>query len=1183
MGFTPEQQNAVDAHGKGIIVSAGAGSGKTSVLVERLIRILSDKENKTPAERIVVVTFTKDAAAQMRQRLSEALSKKLSEEPENIWLMTQQANLGYAKISTIHSFCFDLIRDNPELAEVNSNFRIADENEEKIIVSEAIEKCLEKLSENSPETKLLLCGFFCKRGELKLRETIEKLYKYAISIPFYEDRLNALKDGFACGVDKNLLKEYSFILSEEIKSLCESALYGKSLAESIGAGAVAETFESEYNSFSEIAEKLLDENIPFDDRMEILSMLSFKTMRSPKVEEGSFEYDVKEEYMKVRNDYKARYKKICTEYKFRFSDIDEDRKVHFQILSDIIPLIVDIDNEITAVKDEKNVISFSDAERLSLKLLCKKTEDGEIIKTDLARELSEYYAEIMIDEYQDSNGMQDLIFSMLSRERTNLFVVGDIKQSIYRFRQSDPSIFSATLKGAVTYKENGEEFSAITLNNNFRSSEDVVDFVNYVFSLLMSERVGEIDYTEEQKLKAAAQFPELNRATEIMIINEEDEEEPAEENDGDDVDIKTVKSESATVALKIKEMISSKKAIVKEKDGTLRRCEPRDFCILVRNRKAGTLFAAELENLGIRAACDEVDGYLQSSEMAVLINILRITDNPLLDIPMASVMMSAMFMITPDEMARIRMCEKRVPLYRAVCKALDDENADYYPKLKAFKDTLDKLRFCAAGYSLEKLIRTVYDSTDYLTVMQLYGDGERKKANLRLILEYAKSYEQNQNGGLSGFIRYINSVFENGGDFKRANAASASDNVVNVKTIHKSKGLEFPFVFLCSSSTKFNRTDINNQIQTDNERGIGFKIRNRDELKYYDTLYHFVYARRNLSYLISEEMRLLYVALTRAKERLFITLKNGERLERSVKKAAMSIRANGRITPSLAAKAESMSDWIVAALLLHKESTFLKEMYPENLPVAENLPNVVFTFPEESETEQISRKKFTADKEKLKELSERLAFEYDKKLSETASKLTVTEIVGEHNEITLKRPKFTTHEGKLSGAEKGTATHLFMQYCDMLSAEKNVSDERDRLYSLGLLGNKESTAIEIPLIERFFGSELFKRMKSATRLERERKFLLKISDISAPKELLDIYSGTDGMLQGVIDCLFEEDDGIVVVDYKTDSSKDENALREEYAPQLILYKAALEAIYDKKVKEAVVYSFRLGKEVKISI
>ncbi|MGN0653999.1 MAG: helicase-exonuclease AddAB subunit AddA [Oscillospiraceae bacterium] len=1185
MGFTPEQQNAIDAHGKGIIVSAGAGSGKTSVLVERLIRILSDEENKTPAERIVVVTFTKDAAAQMRQRLSEALSKKLSEEPENIWLMTQQANLGYAKISTIHSFCFDLIRDNPELAEVSSNFAIADENEEKIIVSEAIDRCLENLSENSPETKLRLCGFFCRRGELRLKETVEKLYKYAISIPFYEDRLNALKDGFEVGVDENLLKEYTAILSEEIRALCDGALYGKSLAESIGAGAVAEAFENEYNSFAEISEKLTDENIPFDDRMEILSMASFRTMRSPKVEEGSFEYDVKEEYMKVRNDYKARYKKICTECKFRFSDTDEDRKIHLQILSDIIPLIVDIDNEITSVKEEKNVISFSDAERLSLKLLCEKTENGEIRKTELAKELSEYYAEIMIDEYQDSNGMQDLIFTMLSRERTNLFVVGDIKQSIYRFRQSDPSIFSATLKGAVPYKEDGKEFSSITLNNNFRSSEDVVDFVNFVFSLLMSERVGEIDYTEEQKLKAAAQFPELDRATEIMIINEEDEEEPAEESDGDSdaVDVKTVKSESAAVALKIKEMLSSKEPVVKEKDGTLRRCEPRDFCILVRNRKAGTLFAAELENLGIRAACDEVDGYLQSSEMAVLINILRITDNPLLDIPMASVMMSAMFMITPDEMARIRMCEKRVPLYRAVCKALDDESAEYYPKLKAFKDTLDKLRFCAAGYSLEKLIRTVYDSTDYLTVMQLYGDGERKKANLRLILEYAKNYEQNQNGGLSGFIRYINSVFENGGDFKRANAASASDNVVNVKTIHKSKGLEFPFVFLCSSSTKFNKTDINNQIQTDNERGIGFKIRNRDELKYYDTLYHFVYARRNLSYLISEEMRLLYVALTRAKERLFITLKNGEKLERSVKKVAMSIRANGRITPSLAAKAESMSDWIVAALLLHKDSVFLREMYPENLPVSENLPNVVFTFPEESGTEQISRKKFTADKEKLKELSERLAFEYDKRLSETASKLTVTEIVGEHNEITLKRPKFTTHEGKLSGAEKGTATHLFMQYCDMLSAEKNVSDERDRLYSLGLLGNKESTAIEIPLIERFFKSELFKRMKSATKLERERKFLLKISDINAPRELLDIYSGTDGMLQGVIDCLFEEDDGIVVVDYKTDSSKDENALREEYAPQLILYKAALEAIYDKKVKEAVVYSFRLGKEVKISI
>lgn len=1190
MGFTKQQEQAINARGQSIIVSAGAGSGKTSVLIERLIKILSDEENKTPAEKIIVVTFTRDAASQIRQRLSAALDKKLSEEPDNLWLMSQKSDLCFAKISTIHSFCFDMIRDNAETAGVLSDFRVADDNEEKLILSSAVKNIVERVSFETPDIKRELTDFFCKKNDNELCSVLENFYNYAVSLPFYEEKLGCILDGFKNGVDSSLLKEYTEILSEKAKDLSERALLAKGFIEESGDMGNLQIFENEYNAFLMISEKMKDDSIPFDDRIDLFSSVEFKNMAKVKIEDEYLKL-VKEEGKGIRDKYKADYKDFCIKRLFRLSDIEDDRCIHEKILSYLTEIVKMIDEEVYSIKEEKNAYTFSDAERIAVSLLCKKDENGNIVKTDLAKELSSYYCEIMIDEYQDSNAMQDLIFRMLSKNSENLFTVGDIKQSIYRFRQADPSIFADVLKTSAEYNDAEEkEPAVIRLNDNFRSSKEVVGFVNYVFSLLMSERVGEIEYSDNQKLEASAKFPELSRETEILLINEDEEEtekkseDDEDEDSSDEIDEKAVKSEALVVASKIKEMLLSEEKIVKADEETLRRCEPKDFCILVRTKNAGLIFAEELEKFGIRVANEDESGYLKSNEMSVLINLLKVIDNPLLDIPMASVMMSAMFMFTPDEMARIRMCKKKAPLYSAVCEAILNEGEDYHEKLKKFKESLDKLRNLSSGYNLEKLIRTIYDNTDYLTVMQLYGNGEKKKANLRLLLEYAKSYEKNYNGGLSGFVRYINTVFENGGDFKKVSMASESDNVVSIKTIHKSKGLEYPFVFLCSVSTKFNRKDINSQIQTDNGNGIGFKIRKRKELKYYESFYSFIYSRRNLSYLISEEMRLLYVAMTRAKDKLFITLKNDDKLQKSCTKTGVSTDANRKITPYLTSKADCMMDWIVTALIVHPDNNPLKEIYrvSEFVPEGE-IPSVRFDICENILSASQKMQKASPDMKKFAELKKAIEFDYDTSLSKTASKLTVTEIVAENREMTLKRPKFVMGEGILSGAEKGTATHLFMQYCDMEKAEKNVSLERDRLYENGLLGNKESRAIEIPLIEKFFTSELFSRMKSAEKLERERKFLLKISDISVPDELMNIYKGTDGMIQGVIDCLFEEDDGIVVVDYKTDSSKDENALREEYAPQLILYRAALEAVYEKKVKEAVIYSFRLGKEIRISV
>lgn len=1184
--WTKEQLDAITARGTGIIVSAAAGSGKTSVLVERLLGILSDTENKIPADRLVVVTFTNDAAAQMKQRLSAALSEKIEKEPDNLWLCRQQALLQTAKISTIHSFCFDLIRENIQSLDISAGFRILDDTEEMLLKRRAVENAFEKLYGEQPEKIEQLADFFSgtKRGDAELEEAVLKIYDFLMSIPFYSDWVRERAEYYGAGFKPEsdpLARLYTERLEGTYRRILAQAEYAGAMYVKL-CGSASKAIEEETDRIRLMLKNLGCAEYDWDMRVtqpeQVKTRISFPRGMSDEEKEAS------EKIKEIRTKYKKELDKTG-ESIFTLEEINDDYRIHAEVLSSLYDMIEIFAHELDVLKIEKNALGFSDAEQLAIRLLAQKEGNGNIVRTSLAKELSDYYSMIMIDEFQDANNNQDLIFKLLSKGGTaekggtNLFVVGDVKQSIYRFRLANPKLFMNALSVSEEYTEGfSGTNAAILLNRNFRSSGEVIDFVNYVFGNLMSRRAGEIDYTEAEALVRGLDYPEGDRTTEIMIVPS-----AAETEDGEGL----INEEAHAAALKIRSMLGVKNVLDK---GSERPCEPKDFCILLRDNKQAEMYVKELAAAGIKAHAEEPAGYLESREISVLTSLLAVIDNPMQNIPLTSVLMSPMFMLTAEDMAQLAEVKGRdeEKYFRAIKLVLAGEteigeDASLYIKLLRFMKLFDKLRYCAASQRLERFIRTIYDSTDFLSAVQVYKDGSQKRANLRLLLDVAESYEKNSGGGLSGFVRYIDMIISRSGDLRRASTVSSADNAVAVKTIHKSKGLEYPFVFLCGTSKRFNEEDLKRRMQINSEYGIAFRIQDREKLKLYNSFPQDVLKEINRADSKSEEMRLFYVALTRAREQLFITVPDNEKIRKSIASVRSEIMTSGGITPEIAAGARSMLDWISMALMVHPDGEWFRD--GEFVPVKESGVhiNVYKTAFEKTENEEEThREQAVPDEEKIRRLKEIFAFSYNSGLTDKSAKITVTEIAksGDDEKLYLRRPDFVAESGALTAAEKGTAMHTFMQYADYSAAEKNPEAEAERLAENGLISTEECASLNLGQLSAFFGSDLYRRMKKSDRVRREQKFLIKKSDAALDDERLMEYNNSS-MLQGIADCMFEEDGGIVLIDYKTDRVNSERMLAQRYDLQLKLYSAALSKIFGKPVKEAYLYSFALGKAVKV--
>ncbi len=1212
MAWTEQQQNAISARGSSVIVSAAAGSGKTAVLTERLVQLMADPESGVRADRIVVVTFTNDAASELKKRLDMKLRALISEDPSNGHLLRQQTLLQSAKISTINSFCFDLIRDNISDQGITTGFGVLDESDNTVLKARAMDELLEEMSRDEYDKISFLYDKFCIRNEKRLREVISLMDGFLASVSLREKWLDTLTSEYEKPLEDSVYYEklrvsVASILEKALRTADSCmALIGRIFPDMSAAAAVksAAQAEEDYDKVSDLLAIIRKGRIPDSEECERASSFSDLV----RVGKTAHDKPLREMYKKKRESVKKLVLKAIDSIHSVESDYAESAEVS-KMLADVMRKYQDI---VWAMKCEKNSISFDDGERLALELLADTDENGNIIQSEAALKTSEYYDIIMIDEYQDSNNKQDLIFKLLSKNyRTdengqplygdNVFLVGDVKQSIYRFRLANPRNFIGTLKSAEPYSvESDAPIKSILLNRNFRSSENVIDFVNYVFSEVMSEKCGDIDYSDDEKLYFGAEYyrgiSDEKSRTVINFINDDADEE---EEDGN------INKEAVFTAQTIAEMLHKGTEVVGN-DGSTRPCRPSDFCILVRNNVHINKYAEQLSLLGVPAKGSEESGYLRSREIAVLIDLLRVVSNPLLDIPMAAVMTSPMYMFSIRELAYIRSLEKGRPLYSVLRGLADGEYEECFDmflreRCRDFLDSLDSFRMDSVTMTIGELISSIYDTTDFISVMQLYSDGEKKRANLRALIQYAQSYEESAafegSGGLGGFLRHLDKVMENG-DYAQGKVAASSGDYVSVLTLHRSKGLEFPFVFIAETSTKFQYdSDI---VMCSSDGRAGYILYDPKIYRKYRTFQQSILASEEERDTRSEEMRLLYVGLTRAKQKLFVDLKCGEKAMKRVRSKLESCIINDGDISEIVAEADYFSDWIWAALMHHSDFSAIAEKLGlteagESVPdvrcedklfdcvFAENISPVYIDLDEAAE-------KTTVDEAVYTELEELVSDSYDRTLSETPAKLSVTEITkklkqeSDNFDYKLKRPRFITGSGKLTGSERGTAIHTFFQYCDFDNAQADVSAEIEAVAKRGFITSAQADVISPEKASAFFASGLYKRIRAAgDKVWREKKFMVAVADLDIGSDALDQLKKSDGMIKGIMDLVFEEDDGLIIVDYKSDRGASAKALSERYRMQLTLYKAAAELTMHKKVKAAYLYSFELEKEIEVSL
>lgn len=1177
--WTDDQLDAINSQGTGVIVSAAAGSGKTAVLVERTIRLLCDAEKGIEADRLLAVTFTNDAANQMRRKLSDAFAEKLRENPGNEWLALQQARLPMANITTINSFCYNLVKEHIHEFDFDGSVSICDENDSSVMLKEALEAAMESFYIDRPQEMKMLSDALCSSSDKEVADAVLELNRFFESVPFKKRWITSQLERYESDEffdDINKAAKARVIASiEYILSLLGGALKKAEGIESTDS--VAELIKGDITSLRALADRINESSLAAVK----LELSGFKLERFKGVKKGADPADVFlcEQVKSIRAAARSQLEKLPALITADEKSQQEDKLFCLEIFKALTALEQKTSDLLREVKLSRGSVSFSDVEHMAIKLLLD--ENGE--RTELCREIvkNRDYKIILIDEFQDVNNLQDLIFKAisdaddLSRIGTNMFAVGDVKQSIYRFRLSNPKLFRDVAKSAAY---SPERVKRIDLKKNFRSRKPVIDAVNYFFEGLMTAETGEINYSDEsERLVCGAGFDNGNNSpVEVDII---DEEQPLLSYFGFD-------NEQLFVAQRIAELIQS--GVTVEENGEVRKALPSDFCVLTRGRSAHKGLSKALEYVGLKCSFDGSEGYLRSREVSVILNFLRVIDNPANDIALLSVMESPVFVFSDDEAAMIRGLDKKAKLYLNL-KAAGESDAlptALVQKASSAYSAIGEMRFLSAGLSTEKLIRKIYDKMGYYACAAAFKDSAGRD-NLSLLLTYAVKFDESSGKGLAGFLRYINAVFENGGDFKRAEKKSLDKNSVTVTTMHSSKGLEYPFVFLCDLDKQMNLSDASGSIIINEQLGISFTYRNTEKhIKCVPQ--HYTALKENLlRESISEEIRILYVAMTRAKERLFLPIYLNKRNKSKLKNIALELSGVGKLNERMILSTDGMLRWIMLLLLTHKDCRKLRAASEVDLSELalcgeQGLFSEICVTPSISAV-KVDKGALFANVNKDSEPID-MTFDYDSSLCDTLAKLSVSEVVKEDKSFVFypSVPDFSEEMGNFTAAERGTIAHSFMELCDLTRASKSVDDEIKRLVNEKKLTQRKAEVLDKKAIRGFFESDIFERLAAAKSFEREKSFLVKISELDLDDERLLKYKGTDGMLRGVADCVFEEEDGYVIIDYKTDRVRDEKDLAENYADQLKLYTAALNLILDKPVKAAYLYSFVLRNGILIN-
>lgn len=1252
--WTEEQQKVIELRNRNILVSAAAGSGKTAVLVERIIRILTDSENPVDVDRLLIVTFTEAAAAEMKERIREAIEKELENRPEDVHLQRQATLIHSARITTIHSFCLSVIKEHFHVIDIDPGFRIAEEGELKLLKQDVLEDLLEECyGDGNKEFLEFVEKLGSGRNDRRLEGLILQLYEYSRSYPQPEkwleqcaqtykpclketevsDKQNMAEQGEAAGQQK---------MSEQPENESREPLYFTKALEQVkqylgdiqkllhqgiriceepdGPYMYAEMLEAD----QEMLEQILKADT-FARLYERISNLKWKRLSSKK--DPYVNPEKRDQIKALRDQVKKLVKDLNGTYFYEEpKELLADMESSYGTMKVFTELVKRFGEEFAAQKQSKNMIDFSDMEQFALRILTEEKE-GELVPSPVAREYQEQFVEVMIDEYQDSNLIQEAILtsvSTVSRGKNNIFMVGDVKQSIYRFRLSRPELF---MEKYDKYDTQDSDCQRIDLHRNFRSRTEVLDSVNDIFRRIMRNELGGIVYDEQAALYPGAAFEPLLREdgtsvneTELLLLDTSDSERPEEEGEAEYAEGTGTELEARMVAKRIHELVRTGQ-VKDKKTGKLRKARYQDMVILTRSIKGwAEVFSAVLMEEGIPAYASSREGYFEAYEVSVLLDYLRLLDNQRQDVPLTAVLTSPFAGLKAGHMAEIRTAYPEGTFYEAVeyyvnagsqesAEEFGREQADgeegtaqtwqageLWKRLDAFYRQLEHFRNLVPYTAIHELLWKIIEETGYGLYIAAMPGGEQRAANVEMLVEKAAAFEGTSYKGLFNFVRYIEQLQKYDVDYGEANIADEQSDTVRIMSIHKSKGLEFPIVFVAGMGKQFNTQDMKGTMIIHPEWGVGIDAVDLKRRTKIPTFLKKMIQREVLLENLGEELRVLYVAMTRAKEKLILTgqLPEAESVLEGTARQEDS-RQEGTLPFFRLAGARRYLDWVLPAICGRKA--------PIRIYVRSSWEAALLDAAEEK-GEMLARdvlEHWDTDHVYAPELKARLEeqagfiypYENARKLkmkftvSELKKRTYLSEESGdlpyEEPDVIPLIPEFLQEQGELAGASRGSAYHKLLELLDFTKeyGEEELKSTISRLREEKKLSEEMAACIRIKDILDFLHCRSGKRMHKAalqSLLYKEQPFVL---GVDAKEVYPEETSGEVILIQGIIDVYFEEDGELVVLDYKTDQVRKGSDLKEKYHAQLEYYAEALELLLGKPVKEKIIYSFTLKEEIEV--
>jgi ATP-dependent helicase/nuclease subunit A len=1150
MNLTNEQKKAVSARGN-VLVSAAAGSGKTAVLTARVIdRILGDTD-PVDVDKLLIVTFTNAAAVEMNKRISDELQKIIDRDSGNIRAARQKLLLDSATICTIDSFCNNLVRENFQYIDIKPDFTISNEEQLESLSVAAMDLTVDKCYvENDAAFFELLDIFGGDENDEPVRDAVKKIYSFTQSLPYPEQWFDKIINDYSdISLEKSewfdiMLGECAKIVSDVLPDcintikMYENADFGKAL----------DSIAYCCDQF-----KLLDTLISdgdWDGAFNLCSSFKAPNMRFPKGTDESEKQPLKDKLGFYKKTIEIIKSNLCAS---SGKCIETAKKVAPHIIK-LINIVREYSDNLIAVKHEKNQYEFADIERFALNLLVNFS-DGDAKQTELAKSICGNYAEVMVDEYQDTNDLQNAIFNAVSDNGKNLFTVGDVKQCIYNFRKANPLNFLNKKNSYKLYDGNNDvdERYKIILSGNFRSCPAVCNCVNFLFERLMTKSIAEMDYLDEDRLVPLGSFCDEDKGeVGFNIIDSTDDER----ND-DELQIhyiidyinRTVDREQISV------------------NGEMRPIQYSDFLIMTRSGKSKIVdYVEAFKKAGIPVSAEVSSDFFSLPEIVTVLNLLRVISNPLNDVAMLSVSLSPLFSITPDEVANIRFEHQKVPLYSAF-------TASDNIRVQSMLGKIELYRRLAASVTVSLLISRIYDDSLLPHTYLATDGGEQKRANLMYLIEFAKGFEKN-NSGLTSFVSQIDRALAGKNSVVRKYTVGDADSV-RIMTIHHSKGLQAPICFVINTSTRFNENDSSRSLTVHAKYGLGIKVCDSQKRIKADTLPRKAVAQMITNDMLAEEIRLLYVAMTRAQNRL-IFLSVDKKVTKRLENALMNEKSTGSLN-----RCRSFYEWLLNIVL---PQVNIRKLIDDG--AAQCIDCDDFTIAR-IDSEQVPEPRVCLDtgKEKIRldydSLNERLNYVYPySNILNINSKFSASGLAERDNDkmyYCTRRPRFM-NSGGLTSAERGTLMHRFMEKCDMNRAAIDVDAEIDRLILNGVFSTSEAAGIDRGKISAFFDDEVFSIIKSADKVLRESRFIyeMPISEIDE-----SIVGDETVTVQGIADCVVISDGKITVIDYKTDRVKGADELVSRYSSQLKLYAKAMHNTYDMPVNDCIIYSFELKRGVSL--